>query len=185
MPSESLPPVPARSATSRTMPPSEIAGKAVLAAGRIRSLCKPVLIGIEQSRLYRRLREHPQHKLPRLGDRKMAIFLAQRVVIKAFEHMPLFHRRSETLEESVLRRLVHHPVLARNQHLRRRLDCTGVVDDAAWRCCTARAALFTEIGRRIRGSVPYDATRSGIVRQRAPSYIGIHMQIFRKISGQL
>ena len=65
-----------------------------------------------------------------LVDRDGAVALAERVVKEARQDVALLDRRAEPLEEAVLRLVMHDPVGAGDQELRRHRDGAGIGDDA-------------------------------------------------------
>ena len=67
------------------------------------------------------------------------LLLAERVVIEARQHVALLDRRSETLEEAMLRAVMHDQVGAGDQELRRDGDGAGVGDHALGRLVERRA----------------------------------------------
>ncbi len=80
------------------------------------------------------------------------------------QHVLLFARRAETIEERVLRRVLHHPVRARDQELGRQRDRRGVGDDPRGRVVEAEQDVDGNGARQQRiGVVGRDALR--IVRQ--------------------
>ena len=78
-------------------------------------------------------------KLRALSTASARVLLAERVVIEARQHMALLDRRAETLEEAVLRAVVHHQVRAGNQELGRDGDGARVGDHAIGRLVERRA----------------------------------------------
>ena len=77
---------------------------------------------VEQRRPVQRLGEALEDEAARLVDGARRGPLAERVVIEARQDVALLDRRAQPLEEAVLRAVMHHPVGARDQQLRRDRD---------------------------------------------------------------
>ena len=69
-----------------------------------------------------------QHEVAHLGECHGAILFAERVVVEAGENVLLLDRRSEPFEEVMLRFVMHNPVVARDEELRRDGDGLRVGD---------------------------------------------------------
>ena len=87
-------------------------------------------VGIAQIHALRRFGKTAQDEVARQIDRLLATGLAERVVVEAVEHVFFLDRRTEPIEESVLRAVMHHPVGAGNQQLRRHGNRLRIGDHA-------------------------------------------------------
>ena len=73
--------------------------------------------------------EELQQESPHAGQRLRAILLAQRVVKESGQDVLFLVRGAEPVEEGVLRRVIDHPVRARDEKLRGQGDRRGVRHD--------------------------------------------------------
>ena len=111
-------------------------------------------VGVEQRRRTGRLGEPGEDEVAGLMHRDRPVLLAKRVVKEAGQHMTFLDRRSEPLEEPVLRPRMDHPVGARDQQLRRHGDRPRVGHDAL--------GSLVQLQQDVRGDRPGDQ-RVGIV----------------------
>ena len=114
-----------RRATAQNSPRGESRGSGEASASAS-SRVKPMRSDASSDGRFSGSAKRARMKLRALSTARAPLLFAERVVIEARQHMALLDRRSETLEEAMLRPVMHDEIRSGDQELRRDGDGAGV-----------------------------------------------------------